>query len=148
MSRLAVLDSTVQKTHEWLHDIEAGLGFDDDRAAYAALRAVLHGLRDLLGADQVAHLGAQLPMLIRGIYYEGWNPSPAGRERRQGHAFFDTISHELRDHLELHDAERVARIVFGVIGRRLTTGEIRKIVDSLPREIRVLWPGDTVEDVQ
>jgi uncharacterized protein (DUF2267 family) len=67
MTKLSVLDTTVQKTHEWLRDIKEGLGFDNDRAAYAALRATLHGLRDLLATDQVARFGAQLPMLVRGI---------------------------------------------------------------------------------
>ncbi len=78
MTKLDVLDTTVQKTHEWLRDIKDELGFDNDHAAYAALRATLHGLRDLLVTDQVARFGAQLPMLVRGIYYEGWNPELAG----------------------------------------------------------------------
>jgi uncharacterized protein (DUF2267 family) len=55
-------------------DIKKGLGFDNDRAAYAALRAILHALRGLMRVDDIAHLGAQLPMLIRGICYEGWDP--------------------------------------------------------------------------
>jgi uncharacterized protein (DUF2267 family) len=112
MAKLDVLDTTLQKTHEWLRDIKEELGFDNDRAAYAALRATLHGLRDQLGTDQVARFGAQLPMLVRGIYYEGWDPpslAAGGRERRY---FLESLRHELRDHPELRDPERAARIVF------------------------------------
>jgi uncharacterized protein (DUF2267 family) len=149
MTKLAVLDTTLQKTHEWLRDIKEGLGFDNDRAAYAALRAVLHGLRQLLGADHVAHLGAQLPMLIRGIYYEGWDPSPVSRERRREHAFLDSVARELQDHLELRDTERTARIVLSVMAAHLTPGELRKIVEGLPRDVRALWPmGKAEEDAQ
>jgi uncharacterized protein (DUF2267 family) len=140
MTKLAVLDSTVQKTHEWLRDIKEGLGFDNDRAAYAALRGVLHALRGLMGADEIAHLGAQLPMLIRGIYYEGWDPAPAWRERRHEQAFLESVGRELHGHLELQDTERVARVVLGVIAKNLTAGEVHKIVNALPRDLRALWP--------
>ncbi len=140
MTKLGMLETTVQKTHEWLRDIKDGLGFDNDRAAYAALRATLHALRDQLTTDQVAQLGAQLPVLVRGIYYEGWNPDSrldAGARRPD---LLESIRHELREHLELHDTERIARIVFDVVTRHVTAGEIDKIVNSLPREIRALWP--------
>jgi uncharacterized protein (DUF2267 family) len=139
MTKLAVLESTVQKTHEWLRDIKEGLGFDNDRAAYAALRGVLHALRGLMGVDDIAHLGAQLPMLIRGIYYEGWDPEPAWREKRHEQAFLEAVGRELHGHLELRDTERVARIVLRVIAQNLTAGEIRKVVDALPRDLRALW---------
>jgi uncharacterized protein (DUF2267 family) len=148
MTKLAVLDTTVQKTHEWLRDISKGLGFDNDRAAYAALRAVLHGLRDLLATDQVARFGAQLPMLVRGIYYEGWNPvSPlTGGQKRND--FLQTIGKELHDHSELRNAAHVARIVFGVVAMHVTAGEVDKIVHSLPRETRELWPQPSTRDAQ
>jgi uncharacterized protein (DUF2267 family) len=145
MTKVAALETTIQKTHEWLRDIKQGLGFDNDRAAYAALRAVLHGLRELLGIDQVAHLGAQLPMLVRGIYYEGWDPSPAWREARRKQAFLEAVGRELHGHLELLDTERVARIVLSVIAKHLTPGETGKIVDVLPREVRSLWPATPAE---
>ena len=138
MTKVAALDATVQKTHEWLRDIKSELGFDNDRAAYAALRATLHGLRDLLGTDQVALLGAQLPMLVRGMYYEGWNPAAAGARHRGD--FLETLRHELRDHLELRDVRRVAGIVLGVIQAHLSAGEVEKIVHALPKEVRALWP--------
>jgi uncharacterized protein (DUF2267 family) len=148
MTKVGVLDSTVQKTHEWLRDIKEGLGLDDDQAAYAALRATLHGLRDLLGTDQVAQFGAQLPMLVRGIYYEGWNPASTLRAGRHRHEFLEAIRHELRDHIELHDAERVARIVFDVVTARVTPGEVEKIMRSLPREVRALWSQPASQNAQ
>ncbi len=148
MTKLGILDTTVQKTHEWLRDVREGLGFDNDRAAYAALRATLHALRNQLTTDQVAHLGAQLPVLVRGIYYEGWNPKTGHDSGARRPDFLGSIRHELREHLELHDAERVARIVFEVVGMHLTAGEIDKVVKSLPREIRALWPQPAGTDAR
>jgi uncharacterized protein (DUF2267 family) len=140
MTRLAVFDTTVQKTEAWLRDIREGLGIDDEAAAYAALRATLHAVRDLLATDQVARFGAQMPILVRGLYYEGWDPAPAGAEPRRKAAFLEAIRHELREQLELRDAERVARIVLDVVTRHMTPGEVAKIAHGLPREVRALWP--------
>lgn len=76
---LEVFDTTLQRTHTWLKDLMLVLGWQDRHKAYRALRATLHALRDRLTVEETAHLGAQLPMLIRGFYYEGWDPSGCGR---------------------------------------------------------------------
>jgi uncharacterized protein (DUF2267 family) len=72
---LDVFESTLQKTNIWIKDVMHALGSDDRQRAYQALRATLHGLRDRLTIEEVAQLGAQLPMLVRGFYYEGWDPT-------------------------------------------------------------------------
>ena len=69
-------DTMVDKANRLLRDIEEANGWPKERRkqSYAALRAVLHRLRDRLSVDGAAHLGAQLPTLIRGVYYDGWKP--------------------------------------------------------------------------
>src|SRR5262245_37734251 len=71
---LAVFDETVHKTNTWLKEICQALGPDRHRA-YQALRAALHCLRDRLTINEAVQLGDQLPMLVRGIYYESWHPA-------------------------------------------------------------------------
>ena len=70
-------DKTVQTTNAWLKEIMEATGLDR-RRAYRALAAVLHALRDRLTVDEVAQLGAQLPILVRGLYYDQWH-HPAGK---------------------------------------------------------------------
>ena len=43
----------------------------DHRSTYRALRSVLHVLRNRLTPEQAVHLRAQLPLLVRGILYDG-----------------------------------------------------------------------------
>src|SRR5258706_13987050 len=70
-----IFDTTIRKTADWLRQIMQALGWENEQRAYLALRAVLHTLRDRLPIAEAAHLGAQLPMLIRGFYYDGWKPA-------------------------------------------------------------------------
>jgi uncharacterized protein (DUF2267 family) len=115
------------------------LGWQDRHFAYRALRATLHALRDRLTVDEVAQLAAQLPMLIRGFYYEGWDPSIRLLKERHREHFLAWIEQELSGE-ERVDPEQVARAVFSVLERRVTEGEIEDVKHMLPSRIRDLWP--------
>jgi uncharacterized protein (DUF2267 family) len=136
---LDVFDSTVQKTKTWLNDLMQITGWTDRRTAYRALRATLHALRDRLVVDEVAQLSAQLPMLIRGLYFEGWDPSSRALKERHLEQFLARIEQELRGDEDLQP-EQVARAVFEVMQRRVTQGEIEDVRHILPSKIRALWP--------
>ena len=86
-SGLAVLDHTVQETNIWLKAVAEQLQLDR-HDAYIALRAVLHALRDRLPPEVAVHLGAQLPMLVRGLYYEGWHMAGKPTKDRQRPGIF------------------------------------------------------------
>jgi uncharacterized protein (DUF2267 family) len=136
---LDVFDTTVHKTNSWLNDVMLELGSDNKHEAYQAFRAALHALRDRLTVEEVADLGAQLPMLIRGFYYEGWNPTGKPLRERHREQFLARIGEELKDEDEI-DPEEVARAAFLVIGKRVSEGEIEDVQHILPAEIRNLWP--------
>ena len=135
---LAAFDSTLQTTNIWLNDVLERLGWPDHHRAYHALRAVLHALRDRLPVDQAAALAAQLPMLVRGFYYEGWHPHGKPVKERHKEEFLAHIAAAFRDAPDV-DPERVARAVFQVLSKHVTSGEIEGVKRSLPTEIRSLW---------
>src|SRR3977135_3061708 len=97
MTGLAVFDTTLQKTHQWLNDLMQLLDWGDKSKAYLALRATLHELRDRLTIQEVAQLAAQLPMLVRGFYYEGWNPTSKPEKERNVEAFLDRMRESFPD---------------------------------------------------
>lgn len=135
---MSTFDRTLQKTHMWLNELSAQMAWDDTDKAYAALRATLHALRDRLPPVEAAELGAQLPMLIRGFYYEGWNPSGKPLKERRKKQFLAHIEEKLRDR-HLGDSEDIARSVFKVLKHRITQGEMQDVTHILPREIRKLF---------
>ncbi len=138
--------STLTKTHVWLQEILDDLEWNDPHAAYLALKGVLHSLRDRLPVDEAVQLGAQLPMLIRGLYYEGFRA--AGKpvtKRHEDDFLIDATRYfgrtEQASLLQWNpgwDAEAMVRAVFGVLLRHTTEAE--SIRHVLPAQIRALWP--------
>jgi uncharacterized protein (DUF2267 family) len=136
---LEVFDRTVQLTNIWLDELMQELG-PDRQHAYHVLRAVLHALRDRLPLGQVAHLGAQLPLLVRGIYYEGWRPEAGSDRERKLEAFLAHVGEGLQG-VRPTNTERAARAVFATVARHVSAGEVAKVKGVLPAEIRSLWPA-------
>ena len=136
---LEVFDTTLQKTNRWLKELMQILGTEDRHRAYLALFATLHTLRDRLTVEEVAQLGAQLPMLIRGMYYEGWDPTRKPVRIRHRDEFLEVIGRYFEPDDDV-DPEAVARAVFTVLQMHVTEGEIEDVRHILPSEIRELWP--------
>ena len=139
---ITAFDRTIHTTNVWLHDLMNQMGWLDKHHAYQALRAVLHALRDRLAVDQAAALGAQLPLLIRGAYYEGWHPHGKPLKERKKEEFLAHVAMAFPND-PLFNSEEVARAVFRVLAKHVTPGEIQHVKLTLPGEIRLLWAEET-----
>lgn len=135
---LDVFDRTVQESNLWLKCLMEKLPGADRHAAYLALRAVLHALRDRIGPDNAVHLGAQLPTLVRGIYYEGWHMHATPSRERHVADFVDHVGRELVGFVSA-DVELAVRAVFEVLWEKIDLGEVSKLVRLFPAEVRSLW---------
>lgn len=133
---LEVFDKTLQTTNIWLDQIMERLG-PDRQVAWKALSTVLHKLRDRLPVEEAAHLGAQLPLLVRGVYYDQYQPArqPVRCNREE---FIAEVAEWLADARPV-DPEDAVRAVFDVLSRNVDTGQIEKIKAILPEGIRNLW---------
>lgn len=139
---LAVFDTSIQDANLWLKDVGSHLGDARRQEAYGALRAVLHALRDRLQAQAAVNFAAQLPMVLRGLYYEGWTlPSTPSAARTVGD-FADAVEAELPPGFQ-YDALLCARAVFAAASARLGAGEPDKVRRQLPERLRELWPNQS-----
>ncbi|RZV31826.1 MAG: DUF2267 domain-containing protein [Sphingomonadaceae bacterium] len=132
-----VFDKTLQATHIWLDEIMNDIG--PDRAlAWKVLSTVLQKLRDRLPIELAAHLGAQLPLLVRGAYYDKFDPTKMPADWHTAEQFLDEVREGLSGSRSI--GSRVAvDAVFGVLDRHLSEGQIDKVYRSMPKSIRGLW---------
>lgn len=138
---LSVFDDTIHTTNAWLKDLMERLHYDDRSDAYRALRETLHALRDRLPANTAAALAAQLPMLIRGVYYEGWRPGAGPSDDRTQTEFTDHIAKAFQRTEHQRDPAEIARAVFALLNEKISRGEIDNVKSCLPPKIRNLWPN-------
>lgn len=134
---LEVFDRTFQVTNIWLDEIMEKLG-PDRHVAWKALSTVLHKLRDMLQPGLAAHLGAQLPLLVRGVYYDLYEPSKQPTSLRTREDFVSEVENWLSD-IRPVDPVLAIQTVFGVLDRHLSAGQVAKVREALPAPIRSLW---------
>ena len=135
-----LFDGTLQKTQIWLNELMAELDWEDKpEKAYFALRTVLHALRDRLTVEEAVQLGAQLPMLVRGFYYDGWTLKGKPHKERHKEDFLDHIKEAFKGDVTVRP-ESVVRAVFYVLELHTSDGEIADVKNLLPKALHELWP--------
>jgi len=136
-TRVDVIDRSVEKTHIWLNDLAEELGTEDGHHAYSVLRAFLHALRDHLPVNEAAALAAQLPIFVRGVFYEGWDPSRTPEHTRDLDSFLERIAGEAGLAGET-EASFAATAASRVLRRHVSAGEGDSVLHALPHHLREL----------
>src|SRR5690606_30087969 len=109
----SMLERAAQDTQGWLHEISREMNHPSLKVAYHALRGVLGALRDRLPIEEVHHLAAQLPVLVRGLYFEGYDPT-GKPEKLDREAFLARVAAALSD-VGGTNPETAARAVLRVL---------------------------------
>jgi uncharacterized protein (DUF2267 family) len=133
-------DEAVEKINHILNDIEQAYGWPRERRnqSYAALRTILHALRDRLTVEITAQLAAQLPMLVRGVYYDGWDPSnvPVKMDRED---FLARVRQQFPYTVE-GGTQRLVDTVLQALRRHVTEGEWDDVKSTLPKDLALALP--------
>jgi uncharacterized protein (DUF2267 family) len=137
-SGIPVFDKTLQTTNIWLDDIMRDLG-PDRQLAWHVLGVVLRAMRDRLPADLAANLSSQLPLLVRGAYYDQYAPSKPPRSSRSRDEFLAEIKQGLAMTRPVN-AEDAARSVFRTVTHYTDPGQMAKVRLALAEQVRTLWP--------
>jgi len=138
MTLPATLSHTVQQCQEWLKELRDNGDLANTTEALAVLRIVLHHLRDRLTLQEGVDLGAQLPIIVRGIYYEGWHPQKVPHKVHTLQKFIDEVTIALLPRTV--PAERAIRDVFAILAHHCDPGEISDVIAQMPVELKDLWP--------
>lgn len=136
MARVKRFEMTVHTADRWIGDVAKQTG-DSNVAAYGAMSAVLHALRDSLPQEESASLADQLPLVIRGVYYEGWEPASTPQQHGHPEAFLRRIETEASMSSQ-EEAALATRATMGVLGYDIDEGEMEGVLAVLPPPIRSL----------
>ncbi len=136
---LEVIDHTVQLTHEWINELRERLDWSSSRDALRLLRVTLMQIRDHISHEEAAQFAAQLPLLLRGMFYEGWVPAHTPIPDRSADGFIAKIEARVGDVLDWRGPDDITA-VFRTLNTRISNGEIADVKANLPRHIRDLWP--------
>ncbi|WP_245549283.1 DUF2267 domain-containing protein [Nocardia exalbida] len=132
------LAPAIHTAHEWLRTLADGLATEDRPFAHRALRAWLHTVRDRIGVNASAHLSAQLPELLRGIYYEGWVPAhvPVSHDVP---SFVDQFAREAG--VSRDEAYALAGAVTDALADLFSPGQLDHVFAWLPEDLRAVLRG-------
>lgn len=135
-----VFERTVHEAHDWINELAGRLGWSSERDALRLLRTVMCKIRDHLPVNEMAQFAAQLPLILRGMYYEGWQPKKTPVHERDAADFIKDIEAEVGDVLDYRGALDI-KAVFDVINARISRGEVEDVRANLPQALRELWPA-------
>jgi len=135
------VERTVHKANEWMKELAQEMGIESRETAWRVLRAYLQVLRDRLPMEEGAQLAAQLPQLLRGAFYEGFDPGHQPVKVRDRDAFLALLAERMESGDPVDVAEAAAAAT-RVLRGHITEGEFDDILSDLPEEIRgVLEPA-------
>lgn len=132
------IDKSTQKTKEWLHEVQDELGWEDENMVYIAFRAVIQTLRDRLPVEEAIELGDELPMVMKGLYYEGYTPKHKPDKIKNRTEFFQKV--QQKSPRRPIQTEEATRAVFHLLENKLSGGgEINQVKGNLPKDIQDFW---------
>lgn len=131
--------STLQASLHWVGEYARSLGRDHPPLAYRCLRAALHVLRDRLPAADAVALSAELPMLLRGAYFEGYDLRRAPDVVSTPDELYLCVARELGGE-RAAPPDDVMSALFGLLNARVDAEVIEALRSVLPDALRPLWP--------
>ncbi len=138
MSVPAPIADAVQHTRTWLKELRKTVDLPHETAALGVLRAVLHQLRDRLSVEEAVDLAQQFPIIIRGIYFEGWRPARVPQKVHSKQKFLDQVTLKLLPRPV--PPESAVTHVFALIAHHCDPGEISDVIGQMPAQLQELWP--------
>ncbi|MFI7607699.1 DUF2267 domain-containing protein [Micromonospora sp. NPDC049366] len=137
---ISAFESSLDKTNLILKDIENAYGWPKAQRnqSYAALRTVLHLLRDRLPVQESVEFAQQLPILVRGIYFDGWRPSDVPVKLNR-----EDFLYEVRQGFPYDvegGPERVTQVVLDTLRKHVTQGEWQEVKETMPRDLARMMP--------
>ena len=143
---MTAFENSLEKSYIWINALQSRLNLPKRNDAYRLLKVVLHELRDRLPLSEAAHLGAQLPLLIRGVYYEGFRPKPTPTPRKDKslQPFLRAVEKKMPRFYPKPPSE-LLKASFEILNEFISPGEVEDVRACCSQEVRDFWPAPGVK---
>jgi len=133
-------DKYAAKGNEFLNMLAEDLKMPHDKAG-RILRAVLHAMRNRISVDESFQVIAQLPMALKAVYVDQWDPWHSFRRIHQVEQFIDEVRRydkatAAMDFGDDESAKLAIKAVFRTLNHYLSDGELRDIIAILPKDMK------------
>jgi uncharacterized protein (DUF2267 family) len=135
-TRIRPLDRSMQLTHEWLHLVQEELKWPDEERIYDATKSVLRAIRDRLPFEEAHQLAAQFPMILTGVYFEGYDPSGKPLKIRTSEEFYGEVRKHFGDNPL--NAEEATKAVIKMLQTKVTD-EMENVKGNMPDDIKKIF---------
>lgn len=142
-THVSSIERNLELTNTWLKELSTELHDIEHEEAWRRLGAVLQTVRDRIPVDEAANFAAQLPVLIRGYYYEGWKPESTPHKWRNKDEYCNAVNAKLGPRspgATQVDPEETIRAVLKVTANHVENGELIKLKQMHNQEMQYLWP--------
>lgn len=132
MTLMQFLDNSVPQANEWVTDFMAELQINETRLARRLLGSTLHALRDCLSCRDAEKLGAQLPLVMREHFFQGWCPGSVKLNGGSREEFYRRLRRYNNDCQVPVEEERAVRAFCRVLDQKISQHDIKNISGILP----------------
>jgi uncharacterized protein (DUF2267 family) len=133
-------DKYAAKGNEILDMVAEDLKVSRDKAG-RILRAILYAIRSRINLDESLQVIAQLPMALKGVYVDQWDPWLSFHRIHNLDEFIRQVRKYDKtaagyDFGNDESAKRAIQAVFRTLGHYLSDGEFRDVIAVLPLELK------------
>jgi uncharacterized protein (DUF2267 family) len=125
--------SACHNAETYVSKLEAELPDCDKQQTWHILRGTLHALRDRIQPDEACHLAEQLPLVVRGAFFEAFRPG-RGVRKMDADTFLADVAAQVRVDPPKNLEEKVWTALSYVLGS-VSAGEKQDVVRNLPADI-------------
>jgi uncharacterized protein (DUF2267 family) len=135
-TNVRAINKSLHETNDWLEAYMKKCSLDDHEQAYSVMRATFHAIRDRIPEDEATDFAAQLPMIIRGFYFEGFNPEDVPKKiRDENEFFFDYLGSKIADSIDI-DPRLAFNKLFELCGEHITSAQVDHVISMFPQDIQ------------
>ncbi len=139
MAQTTELKTALAEAERWIDAFMELLGWHDRDKSYRALTGAMHAFRDSLPWDEAAQIAGCLPIVLRGLFLEGWHPTSPSLPLANRSVLLERVHDSVHRELGI-DPEQVLRGFLALLAQRLPPSELEDAKAVTPDELRALWP--------